>query len=104
MGMPERKESMIRVQRVEARNSDQLEEETNTALAALEEAGQKIISVQFHIPGGAARSAFAFVVYDDRAGIQKDWAERHNQRLLERSQAAAERVQGPDRERRASGR
>src|SRR3712207_7588517 len=46
-----RKEAMVRVKRVVARNSDQLEEATNDALAELEDAGQKVISVQFHIPG-----------------------------------------------------
>src|SRR5687768_12202520 len=75
---------MIRVRRVVAPNLDQLEGVTNTALSEMQDAGQRIISVQFEIPLDTARRASAFIIYDDRVGIDTDHDERHIELISQR--------------------
>ena len=96
MAAPKMKASMIRVRRVFAPNLAQIEGEVNAALAAMEEAGQHILSVQFAIPQGAAGEAVAFIVYDAVPGVQK-----HNEGVANAAvDGATERLQGADREQR----
>jgi hypothetical protein len=97
-GMPEPKERMVRVKRVEIPVIDQLEEATNATLTQMEDAGQEIISVDFHLPATGPQKCSAVIVYNDTAGINEDYGQRHsdylrgiNQRALKKSEQESER-------------
>lgn len=62
---------MIRVKRVVAPALNQLEETVNSALAAMEEAGQEIMSVQLDLPAGGVGKCSAFIVFNDQVGLQE---------------------------------
>jgi hypothetical protein len=87
VGLPEPQDARIRVRRVVAPTLDQLEGVTNTALSELQEAGQRIISVQFEIPQDTARRTSAFIIYDDRVGIGTDHDERQSEVISQRQSA-----------------
>ena len=40
-------------------------------LAAMEEAGQEIMSVQLDLPAGGVRKCSAFIVFNDQVGLQE---------------------------------